>query len=169
MFRWDDRAKDRAKDDRAKELRELVKRNGHAALLEALLDIGQSLETIAKSLETIAQAHSPVFLAKGERIERLGPGAAESLAKHLPMTAERLLESARGVAPIPMLLACPSCDRQHVDAPDEAKRWTNPPHKSRLCAYCGTIWRPADVPTTGVAEISTRGKDDTWWPGTKPR
>lgn len=42
--------------------------------------------------------------------------------------------------------------------------WTNPPHKSHLCHYCSTIWRPADVPTNGVAEIKTRGEKDTWSP-----
>jgi hypothetical protein len=40
--------------------------------------------------------------------------------------------------------------------------WTNPPHRSHLCLNCGTIWRPADVPTTGVATIGTRGRADTW-------
>ena len=40
--------------------------------------------------------------------------------------------------------------------------WTNPPHKSHLCHCCGTIWRPSDVPTNGVASIKTKGKADTW-------
>lgn len=40
--------------------------------------------------------------------------------------------------------------------------WTNPPHKSHLCHGCGTVFRPADVPTNGVAEINTRGENDTW-------
>src|SRR5690606_32607345 len=38
--------------------------------------------------------------------------------------------------------------------------WTNPPHRSHLCAGCGFTWRPADVPTNGVAAIKTRGRDD---------
>lgn len=44
--------------------------------------------------------------------------------------------------------------------------WDNPPHKSHLCRTedggCGIIWRPADVPTNGVAEIKTKGEKDTW-------
>lgn len=40
--------------------------------------------------------------------------------------------------------------------------WDNPPHKSHLCHGCGIIWRPADVPTNGVAEIKTKGENDTW-------
>lgn len=70
--------------------------------------------------------------------------------------------------PIPMVLHCPSCGMQHIDAPEEssvdrieqAMRWTNPPHRSHLCHGCGTIWRPADVPTVGVEAILTRGKAD---------
>lgn len=70
---------------------------------------------------------------------------------------------------INMVLHCPTCGFQHVDAPESEIRggdicidWTNPPHKSHLCKACGTIWRPADVPTYGVQAIATRGKDDTW-------
>lgn len=41
-------------------------------------------------------------------------------------------------------------------------RWTNPPHKSHLCANCGLKWRPADVETVGVEFTETRGERDTW-------
>lgn len=88
--------------------------------------------------------------------------------------------------PIDMVLYCPNCGEQHVDAPephckmgvecdesgccyaemngapDRCERWTNPPHRSHLCHSCGTIWRPADVPTNGVTEIKTQGKADSW-------
>jgi hypothetical protein len=83
--------------------------------------------------------------------------------------------------PVDMVLYCPSCGKQHVDAPelhhvDEALErnglpgapdasWTNPPHRSHLCHSCGCIWRPADVPTNGVARIETTGKADTWFGG----
>lgn len=78
--------------------------------------------------------------------------------------------------PIPMILFCPSCGVQHVDAPAPHKvmcsafvnlrnvctcgAWTNPPHRSHLCGSCNHVWRPADVPTTGVADIQTHGKAD---------
>lgn len=62
--------------------------------------------------------------------------------------------------PIPMILFCPNCGLQHIDAPREG--WQNPPHRSHLCAGCGHTWRPADVPTTGVAEIETSGQADTY-------
>lgn len=60
-------------------------------------------------------------------------------------------------APIPMILFCPDCGLQHVDAPDEARGWTNAPHRTHLCHGCGHHFRPADVPTNGVADIETRG------------
>lgn len=79
--------------------------------------------------------------------------------------------------PVDMVLYCPNCGMQHIDR-DEAKGmlafdvacygepWRNPPHKSHLCkpqeGGCGCIWRPADVPTNGVAAIKTEGKHDTW-------
>jgi hypothetical protein len=83
-------------------------------------------------------------------------------------------------APIPMILFCPACGTQHIDR-DQAewietyhsgadreyikhRAWVNKPHKSHLCLKldggCGHIWRPADVPTEGVAEIATKGADD---------
>ena len=73
--------------------------------------------------------------------------------------------------PIDMVLHCPKCGLQHVDAPEDADcdgevahthGWSNPPHRSHLCHSCGCIWRPADVTTNGVAAIQTKGKADTW-------
>lgn len=64
--------------------------------------------------------------------------------------------------PIPMLLFCPRCGEQHLDAPDEAKGWANPPHRSHLCHDCGMIWRPCDALTIGVDRIQTFGSADTW-------
>jgi hypothetical protein len=61
-------------------------------------------------------------------------------------------------SPIDMVLHCPKCHTQHVDAPDH--QWTNPPHRSHLCHECGHVWRPADVPTNGVAAVKTKGKAD---------
>jgi predicted RNA-binding Zn-ribbon protein involved in translation (DUF1610 family) len=87
--------------------------------------------------------------------------------------ARALLSASKPAAPIDMLLFCPNCGTQHIDAPEEHERdeglsvrmdvsWTNPPHRSHLCHACECIWRPADVPTNGVAAITTKGKADTW-------
>ncbi|WP_343726649.1 helix-turn-helix transcriptional regulator [Burkholderia seminalis] len=81
--------------------------------------------------------------------------------------------------PIDMLLFCPMCGEQHIDHAEPAvehehgavefEAWDNPPHRSHLCHACGTIWRPADVATNGVASIETRGKADTWDGKPEPR
>lgn len=70
--------------------------------------------------------------------------------------------------PIDMVLHCPKCHEQHIDAPMTSghhelcgKPWANPPHRSHLCHYCGHVWRPADVPTNGIAAVKTRGKNDS--------
>jgi hypothetical protein len=69
-------------------------------------------------------------------------------------------------APIPMLLYCPNCGAQHIDAPQPEKGWTNPPHKSHECQHCfgpdgdGYTWRPCDRPTNGVAALTTKGAND---------
>ena len=76
--------------------------------------------------------------------------------------SEQILE-----IPIPMVLHCPVCGQQHIDEPDPDNGWLNPPHRSHLCLGCGCIWRPADVLTTGVAAIKTRGSKDTWGPHPK--
>lgn len=91
---------------------------------------------------------------------------------------------------IDMILYCPTCGMQHVDAPDteeatidaaelglthgsrdwedhiERHGWSNPPHRSHQCQGCGHIWRPADVPTNGVAVIKTKGSQDSATPAT---
>lgn len=102
------------------------------------------------------------------------------------------LADLRACKPINMVLHCPKCGVQHIDAPElniggcfvpaegathHASRtdipcacgtlgcltdhWVNPPHRSHLCHYCGHVWRPADVPTNGVATIKTKGKNDS--------
>ncbi|MES2634077.1 MAG: hypothetical protein V4669_13970 [Pseudomonadota bacterium] len=81
-------------------------------------------------------------------------------------------------APIDMVLHCPKCGLQHIDGPegqfypghtaeestavnDAYGEWKNPPHRSHLCHGCSHIWRPADVPTNGVAAVKTVGKADS--------
>jgi hypothetical protein len=91
----------------------------------------------------------------------------EDVSGDYPPFEFRILPDAQ---PVDMLLHCPNCGKQHIDAPDTnydphyegALIWDNPPHRSHLCHYCGCIWRPADVATNGVAEIKTKGKADTW-------
>lgn len=80
--------------------------------------------------------------------------------------AAQAITNAR-TAPIDMLLFCPNCDAQHVDEPKpgqigpDGQTWTNPPHRTHRCDYCGHHWRVADVPTNGVREIKTHGRYDS--------
>ena len=63
-------------------------------------------------------------------------------------------ENERVLKPIDVLLFCPSCKGQHVDAPEPENDWTNPPHRKHLCHVCGNIWKAAEVPTNGVAILN---------------
>lgn len=90
-----------------------------------------------------------------------------------------VMKLAGGPAPIDMVLHCPACGLQHIDEPEGGPEmqpdgsvhteeyWSNPPHRSHLCHSCGHIWRPADVPTNGVAAVKTRGQNDS--PIVQPR
>lgn len=96
------------------------------------------------------------------------------------LTTRRMREELERLRrPVPMILHCPKCGKRHVDEakPDACETcgqdqsgcacpaftaWLNPPHKSHRCAFCNLVWRPADVPTSGVASIETRGERDTW-------
>ena len=116
----------------------------------------------------VARAELATILA-AERVAPRGPllELRRYVNELLPGTENRndleriyeLLET-----PIPMILHCPKCGEQHVDVADPENGWHNPPHRSHLCPGCGTIWRPADVATTGVAMIETGSSADTWRP-----
>jgi hypothetical protein len=110
-----------------------------------------------------AQGEPDAHMAKGRVIPERA--ALFSPPPTCPFCAEEIAAlTARVAEPIPMLLFCPDCAAQHVDAPEPGSGWTNPPHKSHTCHTCGIIWRPADVPTVGVAAIGTKGGADTWDP-----
>jgi hypothetical protein len=106
-----------------------------------------------------------------------------------PCVSEWLRELAKALCttpqPLDVVLHCPKCGKQHIDKDNseevrieaaergfthgsrdwevfvEEREWTNPPHRSHFCHYCGHVWRPADVPTNGVATTKTRGKNDS--------
>lgn len=91
--------------------------------------------------------------------------------------ARAALAQPQAETPIDMVLYCPSCHLQHIDAPElpesrtckpdgspvivYSDEWNNPPHRSHLCHGCGHVWRPADVPTNGVQAVTTKGKNDS--------
>lgn len=105
---------------------------------------------------------------------RLSGGYA-SAQRHLHEILDREAAHAEQAepAPIDMVLHCPNCGQQHIDAPEDRRTdlagdepWHNPPHRSHLCSGCGHVWRPADVPTSGVAATKTRGQADSTVKGT---
>lgn len=57
-----------------------------------------------------------------------------------------IISAALTPAPIPMILHCPNCHTQHIDAPEPGTDWNNPPHKSHKCrpqdGGCETVWSP---------------------------
>lgn len=118
------------------------------------------------ALETAARFISPPKL-EGESDEFACEDLAAALKLHLqPELIERVRALAASPAPIDMVLHCPACGLQHIDAPGmnsevDNHAWDNPPHRSHLCHGCGHIWRPADVPTNGVAAVKTKGKADS--------
>lgn len=102
--------------------------------------------------------------------------AREHYADILREASESTGEELPEAEPVNMILYCPKCGAQHIDEPErslgpgntERLDWDNPPHRSHLCHGCGTIWRPADVPTNGVRTLETFGKADTWPPTIAP-
>lgn len=73
-------------------------------------------------------------------------------------------------APIPMLLYCPRCEKQHIDAPEPEKQWSNPPHATHTCKGCGLLWRPSNRNTTGIEKLeASEEKHEERIKATEPR
>ncbi len=112
-------------------------------------------------------------LGSAERMRPDFDGVCRLQAGRFPVTAPQDQQpGAAEVEPIDMVLHCPACGLQHIDAPEpelgpsvdgsgDMPIWSNPPHRSHLCHGCGHIWRPADVPTNGVASVKTMGRADS--------
>jgi hypothetical protein len=154
-------------------------------VVAAITKMGERIEELESQMATpVAPAeYQPVGVpdAAWEALQRMiEDGATKGLAgKEDALLVARY--RARLVAPlvtpakpIDMVLHCPVCGVQHIDAPEPMNykadadncsvvesHWCNPPHRSHLCHGCGHVWRPADVPTNGVATIKTRGEADT--------
>ncbi|CAJ4434843.1 gp39 [Burkholderia pseudomallei] len=134
---------------------------------EARATIMDACQSISRSADALRQCHT----VDGDWGDDVDAKAFYDAELRLLERLTALIARPGQPEPIDMLLFCPKCGVQHVDAPEKASEghsvlytdaWTNSPHRSHLCHACGTIWRPADVPTNGVAAIQTRGKADTW-------
>lgn len=58
-----------------------------------------------------------------------------------------------GNKPVDQLIYCPRCLTQHVDKPEPDKGWTNPPHATHTCKFCGLRFRPSNRNTNGVEDL----------------
>jgi hypothetical protein len=133
------------------------------------------LISIADLMPTLSGADPAMLANVGHYLRGLS-----DRVKALPVARTGPLRVAAEAVPIDMVLHCPACGLQHVDAPEHRKigvgvearcreTWVNPPHRSHLCHGCGHIWRPADVPTNGVAKIKTAGRADSLLATTPPQ
>lgn len=146
--------------------------------LRSLIRRMQMLYDMAHPKLTQAEMDANLALLQGGEALRLSATVAPAPASDTVVFRGRYYDlpatpaPASEVAPIDMVLHCPSCGMQHIDAPEEHHdrrflySWENPPHRSHLCAGCGHIWRPADVPTNGVVAVKTKGKADSASPST---
>lgn len=137
----------------------------------------QAPQTTDQAIAPMTAHRAAFFMERFAREEKLlGPNEQAAVAFVIAM-----LEAQPAQAPIDMVLHCPKCHTQHIDEPDTLHvfdgkdaagnahvsdvgsdgGWNNPPHRSHLCHGCGHIWRPADVPTNGVAAVKTAGKNDS--------
>ncbi len=122
-------------------------------------------------MSTSNDPHAAHWGALAAAAETIGALCTTEQARELCAAIDRLSDAIMRHEPIDMVLHCPACGEQHVDAPEpsvehdhgavEFPAWDNPPHRSHLCHGCGHIWRPADVATNGVREIKTQGKNDS--------
>lgn len=144
--------------------------SGHVAtwdrdLSHALAELGAAegragrLEEALRELVAIIDAAGLARLSSGvqlgamswlhkasERIEAArdilaAPPEPESFSNKTPTDGQA------SPAPIPLLLWCPLCKGRHIDRGEFATK----PHHTHACQSCGHVWRPAIVPTVGVA------------------
>ena len=53
-------------------------------------------------------------------------------------------------APVPKVLLCPNCGKNHVDKGYWA---TTRVHRTHLCEHCGTLFKPFEFATVGVEHV----------------
>lgn len=131
------------------------------AAREALRDLLEVIEVdnlIPESVSYMRQARAALTEA--------GEGKRKELSFDKWTDVEPVLtdvEAGEGAEmPLDILLFCPHCGTQHIDAPDDrTPDWTNPPHKTHLCHECKHLFRPSDKPTNGVATIKSKSLVET--------
>ncbi len=82
-----------------------------------------------------------------ETLDTEGQRRFDEREKELRALAQLAATPRESSRPIPMFLTCPKCNARHVDEGEFATK----PHHTHSCQGCGLTWRPAIVPTVGVA------------------
>ncbi len=138
------------------------------------------------NLEITKEGDKDTAQKSAERVVSIWRAVTDPEFNVLRMYIRQCLEDTQFLNPIPMILFCPACGKQHIDEKEDEQefeirrnkwletgyhygaefkeRWTNPPHKSHLCQFCKTKWRPASVYTTGVKSVEP-GSNDNWISG----
>lgn len=141
----------------------------YRAMLAAAPEAPAQAEQVPKAWMHEEDPYRVISDVQKQQAIRDGGASASSVR---PYSIALVAPEAPAQAPIDMVLLCPACGTQHIDAPEECPdspgrcecrgpHWKNPPHRSHLCHGCGHIRRPADVPTNGVPAIKTKGKADS--------
>lgn len=57
--------------------------------------------------------------------------------------------------PLPVVITCPECGEEHVDAVDPVTGidWSKRKHHEHQCSVCKYLWTPALIPTVGVKSL----------------
>ena len=115
----------------------------------------EALLTAEEMYDILHAPTSPTALARALEPEQLGRLVLRAAAKAYAVGLRE--GEAKTQEPIPMLLWCPRCHKQHVDVGEFATR----PHRTHRCTDedgvpggCGQEWRPANVRTIGVAALA---------------
>lgn len=109
---------------------------------------------MSKLWSVIRRKESPSEVAIAYKDERIAdvhfglPRESSGITAEMMVLALNKFFSAPEVsmAPVPMLLACPTCGLRHIDEGEFATK----EHHTHACQGCGMVWRPALVPTCGV-------------------
>lgn len=130
------------------------------------------------NLDTI---NCPILIQPYTLREIVRQGKADlQLARDISQARDTLAEAM--AIPVPMIIFCPKCQKQHIDREEtdqefnaritavkdsssfvKLTRWTNPPHKTHRCLFCGIDFRFSSIYTVGVETIPP-GPNDTWRP-----
>jgi hypothetical protein len=129
----------------ASSLKEMLDENKHLRAQVTALQADQTAQLKAARAAAWAMAAD-----EADRVGHLLNAGEGDQGAHRAASAIRRMASHASVGAIPMVLDCPKCHCKHVD---EGEWATTRVHREHLCALCGHVWRPCNVPTLGVEAL----------------